>query len=93
MQSQYPYDGRPQGRYQDRDPGASRTEPPTEQEVVAERFGSEIESRRSPRQRRLANAIYQQLEGGAEVEDIAHLIADMSRTAGTDNRIQGRPRR
>ncbi|MEZ0065752.1 hypothetical protein ABIA32_001752 [Streptacidiphilus sp. MAP12-20] len=64
-----------------------------EREAVSERFGAGIEARRSPRQRELANTIYQRLAAGAEVEDIAHLISDVSRTAGQDNRIPGRARR
>lgn len=70
---------------QNLDPEAAR------RDAVIARRGAELLASRSPKQRQLADAVYEQLLAGAEVEDIEHLIADLGRTARADTR-SARPR-
>lgn len=70
-----------------RDPATER------RDAVLARFGQEVLAQRGPRQRQLADAIYQRLRDGAEVDDVKHLIADLSRTAAEDHRSRKAGRR
>ncbi|MEY9878117.1 hypothetical protein ABH931_007642 [Streptacidiphilus sp. MAP12-33] len=58
--------------------------------AASERLSRELLDGRSPRQRELASAIFKRLSEGAEVEDVQHLIQDLSHTAVDDYRRRGR---
>lgn len=70
-----------------RSPG---TDSEQRRDAALERIGQELLSGRSPRQARLADAVYQQLKNGARVEDVKHLIDDLSRVAREDFRRRAR---
>lgn len=55
-----------------------------------ERIGQELLAGRSPRQAQLADAVYQRLKDGAAVDDVKHMITDLSRVAREDFRRRAR---
>lgn len=60
--------------------------------ALADRFGDELLEGRTPRQDELAGRIYRELKAGAHVDDIKHLIGQLSRTASEDARNRGAER-
>ncbi|MQY32537.1 hypothetical protein SRB17_04880 [Streptomyces sp. RB17] len=72
------YDYRPQGP--ERAPAAG------EQAEPADRLSDVLLTGRSPQQEEIADRIYQELKAGAQVDDIKHLIGQLSRTATEDAR-------
>lgn len=72
-----------------------RAEDPEAEEKTEElsRLGDELLAGRTDRQKEIAGKIYEQLKAGSDVDDIKHLIADLSRTASQDARIRDADRR
>ncbi|MFD7105315.1 hypothetical protein ACWIG3_12290 [Streptomyces celluloflavus] len=64
--------------HQPEDPAAE------ERAEAADRLGEELEGNKTARQEELTHEIYEQLKAGSEVDDIKHLIAQLSR-AGTED--------
>ncbi len=58
----------------------------THRDAVFARFGEEMLSARSQRQRELSDLIYRRLHDGAEMDQIEHLVTEMTRTAAEDHR-------
>lgn len=60
---------------------------------MSERFRTAMSMAQTPEQQEIAREIYRRLEGGAEVEDIKHLIEDELRTvvAQRNRRSVSRP--
>lgn len=58
--------------------------------AAMERIGQELLAGRSPRQAQLADAVYQRLKDGAAVDDVKHMITDLSRVAREDFRRRAR---
>lgn len=54
--------------------------------AAGERVADEMLANQTPRQRELAERIFGELAGGAEVDDIKDLIGELSRTATQDAR-------
>lgn len=58
--------------------------------ALSDQFGDELMAGRNEQQQAAARRIYEQLKAGAEVDDVKHLIADLSRAASPGSG-RGRP--
>jgi hypothetical protein len=62
-------------------------DPATEERAaLADRFGGELLEGRTRQQQEITGRIYEELKAGAHVDDIKHLIGQLSRTATEDAR-------
>lgn len=60
-----------------------------ERAALADRLGDELLAGRTQEQDEIAGRIYEELKAGAQVDDIKHLIGQLSRTATEDAHHRG----